>query len=59
LQLNISFVSGGVMPEEAVNGEQFIDIDIFINCNWVCHPVAVNIYTRTLHRTTQITTKQH
>ena len=24
-----------------------------------CHPVAVHIYTQTIHRTTQITTEQH
>jgi len=24
-----------------------------------CHPVAVHIYTQTVHRTTQITTEQH
>jgi len=24
-----------------------------------CHPVAVHIYTQTIHRTTQITTEKH
>ena len=24
-----------------------------------CHPVAVHIYTQTIHRTTKITTEQH
>jgi hypothetical protein len=30
--------------------------NIFINCNWVCHLVAVHIHTQTIPRTTQITT---
>jgi len=30
-----------------------IDIDIFVTCNWVCHPVAVHIYTQTIHRMIQ------
>jgi hypothetical protein len=34
----------------------FRKYDIFINCSWVCHPVAVHIYTQTIHRTTQIQT---
>jgi hypothetical protein len=46
----------------------FIDIDIFVNCNWVDtrwqytfthkHPVAVHIYTQTIHRTSQLTTNK-
>jgi hypothetical protein len=44
------------------------DIDIFVNCSSVdtrwqytfgWHPVAVHIYTQTIHRTSQLTTKQH
>jgi len=26
----------------------YIDIDLFINCNWVFTPVAVHIYTQTI-----------
>jgi hypothetical protein len=36
----------------------FMDIDIFVTCNWVVTRWQYT-FTHTIHRTTQITTEQH
>jgi hypothetical protein len=46
--------------QRTVYRDIFIFLYIFIySLQLCCHPVAVHIYTQTLHRTTQITTEQH